>query len=165
MANGIIVDEFGTTDDPAVFAAGDVAAFWHPFYGLRLRLEAWRHAMNHGTVVGRAMAGVGKPYDDIPWFWSDQRGVNLQVAGLHDLSVTTVMRGAIGAASFAAFYLDAEGLVVGATGVNAAREVRAAQALIPLRRAVDAEVLADPRSNLQIQLRLSFDEARATMPN
>ena len=52
--NGIVVDARNTTSDPSIFAAGDVAAFWHPFYGRRLRLEAWRHAMNHGIAAGRA---------------------------------------------------------------------------------------------------------------
>ncbi len=149
VENGIVVDEFGRTDDPAIFAAGDVAAFWHPFYGRRLRLEAWRHAMNHGIAVGKAMAGAGQAYDDIPWFWTDQHGVNLQMAGMVELAASTVMRGTLGAASFAAFHLDGAGCVVAATGVNAAREVRAAQALIPLRRPVDAAELADPAGNLQ----------------
>ncbi len=147
--NGIVVDALCATRDPAIFAAGDVAAFWHPFYARHMRLEAWRHAMNHGIAAGRAMAGAGAAYDDIPWFWTDQHGVNLQVAGLPELGVRTVLRGDMAAPSFAAFHLDATGAVVAATGVNAAREVRAAQALIPLRRPIDAAALADPATNLQ----------------
>ncbi len=149
VEGGIVVDEFCRTEDPAIFAAGDVAAFWHPFYGSRLRLEAWRHAMNHGIAAGRAMAGRREAYADLPWFWTDQHGVNLQVAGLPERAASSVLRGAMGGASFAVFHLDAEGCVVGATGVNAAREIRAAQALIGLRRPADAAALADPSRNLQ----------------
>lgn len=147
--NGIHVDEFCRTDDPAIHAAGDVAAFQHPFYGRRLRLEAWRHAQNHGIAAGKAMAGAGAPYDDVPWFWSDQYDVNLQLAGLHEGTARTVYRGDPAGTSFAGFHLDAEGRVLAATGVNAPREIRAAQAMIPLRKPVDAAALADPSSNLQ----------------
>ncbi len=148
-ANGILVDELCRTDDPAIHAAGDVAAFQHPFYGRRLRLEAGRHAPNHRIAAGRAMAGKGAPYDDIPWFWSDQHDVNLQLAGLHEGAVRTVFRGDPAGTSFAGFHLDAESCVLAATGVNAPREIRAAQAMIPLRRPVDAAALADPAANLQ----------------
>ncbi len=149
VENGVLVNEYAATADPAVFAAGDVAAFFHPLYGRVLRLEAWRHAQNHGIAAGRAMAGDAKPYDDLPWFWTDQHGVNLQLAGLVDAAVTTVHRGDPACASFAAFHLDAAGRVVAATGINAPREVRAAQALIPLARPVDAAALANPATNLQ----------------
>ena len=147
--NGVIVDEFGATADPAISAAGDVAAFWHPFYQRRLRLEAWRHAQNHGVAVGRAMAGDPKPYDDIPWFWTDQHGVNLQLTGLPDNATQTIHRGDPTAASFAAYHLDANDHVVACTAINAPRDARAAQALIPLACKVDPAALANPATNLQ----------------
>jgi NADPH-dependent 2,4-dienoyl-CoA reductase/sulfur reductase-like enzyme len=146
---GIVVDEFGRASTPNVFAAGDVAAFWHPRYGRRLRLEMWRHAQNHGIATGRAMAGVPEPYDEIPWFWTDQHGANLQMAGLADGATTDVWRGAPGERSFTAFHLSDQGVVLAATGVNAMREVRAAQAMIRAGRPVDRAALADPASNLQ----------------
>jgi NADPH-dependent 2,4-dienoyl-CoA reductase/sulfur reductase-like enzyme len=146
---GIVVDEFGRSSVANIYAAGDVAAFWHPRYGRRLRLESWRHAQNHGIATGRAMAGVMEPYDEIPWFWSDQHGANLQMAGLLDGASTDVWRGATTGRSFAAFHLDAAGRVLAATGVNAMREIRAAQAMIRAGRPVDAAALADPAGNLQ----------------
>ncbi|MCW3474312.1 NAD(P)/FAD-dependent oxidoreductase [Limobrevibacterium gyesilva] len=146
---GIVVDAFGRTSAANVYAAGDVTAFWHPRFGRRLRLEAWRHAQNHGIAVGRVMAGGAAPYDDVPWFWSDQHGVNLQVAGLPAMAARTVLRGDETAPSFAAFHLDEGGCVVAATGVNAPREVRAAMALIAAGRPVDAAALADPKMQLQ----------------
>ena len=149
LDNGILVDEFGRTNVPGIHAAGDVTAFWHPTFAARLRLEAWRHAQNHGIAAGRAMAGQGAPYDDIPWFWTDQHGMNLQLAGLPHLATTTIWRGDRTAASFATFHLDAESRVVGATGVNAPREVRAAMSLIAKNVPVDPAQLADTSMPLQ----------------
>ena len=57
LEGGIVVDEFGRTSAPDVYAAGDVTAFYHPLFQRRLRLETWRHAQNHGTAVGKAMCG------------------------------------------------------------------------------------------------------------
>jgi NADPH-dependent 2,4-dienoyl-CoA reductase/sulfur reductase-like enzyme len=146
---GIVTDEFGRASAPNIFAAGDVAAFFHPLFQRHLRLESWRHAQNHGLAVGRAMAGSTEPYDDIPWFWTDQHGVNVQVAGLPDQTASTVLRGTMDAPSFAAFHLDAENRLVAATGVNAPREVRAAQSIIRARRPVDPAALADTKTPLQ----------------
>lgn len=146
--NGILVDAATRTADPAIHAAGDVAAFAHPLYG-RMRLEAWRHAMNHGAAAGRAMAGQDVAYDDIPWFWTDQFTTNLQMAGLADGTHSTILRGDPTAASFAAFHLNADGHVIAVTGINAPRDVRAGQALIPLRKPADPAALANPATNLQ----------------
>ena len=147
--NGIVVDAFGRTSADGVWAAGDVAAFWHPRLGRRLRLESWRHAQDHGLAVGRVMAGQSAPYDEVPWFWTDQHGRNIQVAGLPAEAARTVLRGGPTDASFCAFHLDASGRVVAATGVNAPREVRAAMALIRGGSPVEDAKLADPTVRLQ----------------
>jgi 3-phenylpropionate/trans-cinnamate dioxygenase ferredoxin reductase component len=149
LDGGIVVDEFGRTEDANIYAAGDVAAFWHPVLLRRMRLESWRHAQNHGIAVGRAMAGQAAPYDDIPWFWTDQHGVNLQFAGLAELAAATVMRGTMNDAAFAGFHLDGEDRVVAATGVNAPRDIRAAQSMIRAARPVDPAILGDVTVPLQ----------------
>ena len=149
VEEGIVVDEFGRTDAEGIFAAGDVAAFWHPGLGRRLRLESWRHAQDHGAAVGRAMAGAGEPYAPVPWFWTDQFGRNIQVAGLPADAVTTVWRGERSDPSFCAFHLDAAGRIVAATGVDAPREVRAAMPLIRSGAIVDPAALRDPAVRLQ----------------
>ncbi len=149
LDGGIAVDEFGRSSDPLIYAAGDVAAFWHPVLQRRMRLESWRHAQNHGQAVGRAMAGQPAPYDEIPWFWTDQHGVNLQLAGLPELAAATVMRGSMADASFAGFHLDAEDRVVAATGINAPRDIRAAQSMIRAAKPVDPTMLADTGVPLQ----------------
>lgn len=144
--NGILVDEYCQTSDPAIYAAGDVTAFPHPLFGRVLRLETWRHAQNHAIAAAKAMCGDATPYDDMPWFWTDQLGVNLQVAGLPADAATTILRSG---KDFAAVHLDADGVVMGATAANNPREIRAAMALIKARVQADPEKLADPAVGLQ----------------
>jgi NADPH-dependent 2,4-dienoyl-CoA reductase/sulfur reductase-like enzyme len=146
---GIVVDEFGRTGVSEIYAAGDVAAFWQPTLCRRLRLESWKHAQNHGIAVGRAMAGIAEQYDDIPWYWTDQHGVTIQVAGLPHEAETTVLRGHESAPSFSAFHLGPSGQLVAATGVNAARDVRIAIAMIEKGLSPDPAKLADTSVKLQ----------------
>ncbi|HEX5327569.1 MAG TPA: FAD-dependent oxidoreductase [Acetobacteraceae bacterium] len=145
---GIMVDELGRTDAPGIYAAGDVAAFLHPHYRRRLRLESWRHAQNHGIAVGRVMAGEALPYDDIPWFWTDQHGVNLQVAGLPAEAARTVVR-INQPPVFVAVHLAADDAVVGVTAAGSPRDIRAGTALIKARKPIDPVMLADPAVPLQ----------------
>jgi 3-phenylpropionate/trans-cinnamate dioxygenase ferredoxin reductase component len=140
--HGVLVDELTRTNAPGVFAAGDAAAFPHPLFG-RLRVESWRHAQNHGIAAGQAMAGAGKPYDDIPWFWTDQFGINLQVAGLPATAARTLVR-TDAPPAFVALHLAADDRVVGITAANAPREIRAGTALIRAALPVDAARAANP---------------------
>jgi 3-phenylpropionate/trans-cinnamate dioxygenase ferredoxin reductase subunit len=140
---GILVDAFGRTGMPSIFAAGDVASFWHPRFGRRLLIEHWRHALAHGAAVGRAMCGIMEPYDEIPWFWTDQHGVNLQVGGLPLAGTRTILRGSFAAGRFTAFHLAGDRLV-GATTVEEGGNMRAALALMRLDAPVDEQALADP---------------------
>jgi 3-phenylpropionate/trans-cinnamate dioxygenase ferredoxin reductase subunit len=149
IEGGIVVDALGRASTPEVFAAGDVAAFYHPVFGRRLRLEAWRHAQNHGIAVGKAMAGSTAPYDDVPWFWTDQHGVNLQVAGLPAEAARTVVRVDDPPRGFIAVHLAADDSVIGVTAANAPREIRAGQALIKSGKPVDVVRLADASVPLQ----------------
>lgn len=147
---GIEVDEFGRTSVTDVFAAGDVTAFFHPLFGRRLRLEAWRHAQNQGLAVGKAMCGDTTPYDDVPWFWTDQHGVNLQVAGLPADAARTIVRVNTPPKEFIAMHLTVDDRVIGVTAANAPREIRAGQALIKAAKPVDVARLADPTVPLQL---------------
>jgi 3-phenylpropionate/trans-cinnamate dioxygenase ferredoxin reductase subunit len=149
LEGGIVVDEFGCSSVPDVYAAGDVAAFHHPLFGRRLRLESWRHAQNHGIAVGKAMCGDMTPYDDIPWFWTDQHGVNLQVAGLPAEAEQTIVRANAPPSAFTAVHLAGDGSVIGVTAANNPREIRAGQALIKGRLPVDKASLADPSVPIQ----------------
>jgi 3-phenylpropionate/trans-cinnamate dioxygenase ferredoxin reductase component len=149
LEGGIVVDELGRTSAPDIYAAGDVTAFRHPLFDRRLRLESWRHAQNHGIAVGKAMCGDTTPYDDIPWFWTDQHGVNLQVAGLPADATETLVRANSPPNVFTAVHLGEDGSVIGVTAANNPREIRAGQALIKSRQPVDRQALADPTVPLQ----------------
>ena len=149
LEGGIVVDELGRTSAADIYAAGDVTAFHHPLFDRRLRLESWRHAQNHGIAVGKAMCGDTTPYDDIPWFWTDQHGVNLQVAGLPADAVTTIVRANTPPNVFTAVHLAADSSVIGVTAANNPREIRAGQALIKSRQPVDVAALSDSAVPLQ----------------
>jgi 3-phenylpropionate/trans-cinnamate dioxygenase ferredoxin reductase subunit len=153
LEGGIVVDEFGRTSAPDVYAAGDVTAFHHPLFDRRLRLESWRHAQNHGIAVGKAMCGDTAPYDDIPWFWTDQHGVNLQMAGLPADAAQTIVRANTPPAAFTAVHLAEDGSVIGVTAANNPRDIRAGQALIRSRQPVDPAALADTKVPLQQLIR------------
>jgi 3-phenylpropionate/trans-cinnamate dioxygenase ferredoxin reductase subunit len=149
LEGGIVVNEFGRTSDPDIYAAGDVTAFHHPLFNRRLRLESWRHAQNHGLAVGKAMCGETAPYDDIPWFWTDQHGVNLQVAGMPADAVRTIVRANTPPKAFTAVHLAEDGCVIGVTAANNPRDIRAGQAMIKARRPVDEAALAASATPLQ----------------
>ncbi len=149
IEGGIVVDALGRTSARDIFAVGDIATFFHPLFGRHLRLEAWRHAQNHGIAVGKAMAGGTAPYDDIPWFWTDQHGVNLQVAGLPAEAARTIVRVDEPPKAFIAVHLAADDSVVGVTAANAPREIRAGQALIKSGKPVDISRVADAAVPLQ----------------
>ena len=146
VQNGIVVDAFGRTSVAGIYAAGDVTAFPHPVFGRVLRLETWRHAQNHAIATAKSMCGEMVPYDDIPWFWTDQLGVNLQVAGLPADAARTVVRPG---KDFCAVHLDADGVVIGVTAANNPRDVRAGTALIRGRAKPDLAALADAAVPLQ----------------
>jgi NADPH-dependent 2,4-dienoyl-CoA reductase/sulfur reductase-like enzyme len=149
VEGGIVVDEFGRTSAPGIYAAGDVAAFWMPLLRRRMLLETWRHAQDHGTAIGRIIAGQVTPYDETPWFWTDQHGVNLQMAGTLEGVAATVIRGAIGVPPFSAWHLNAAGQLIGVVGIDAPRDVRAGQTLLRTRRPVDPALLADTSVSAQ----------------
>ena len=91
--DGIHVDAHLRTAAPGVFAAGDVAAQLHPFYGERVRVEHWGNALEQGAAAGRSMAGDPTPYDRLPYFFSDQYDVGLEYTGLARRWDRVVLRG------------------------------------------------------------------------
>jgi 3-phenylpropionate/trans-cinnamate dioxygenase ferredoxin reductase subunit len=143
VEGGIVVDARGRTSLPQIFAAGDVTAFWHPLFGRRMQLESWHHAQDHGGLVGRAMAGAEEVYEAVPRFWTDQHGVNLQVAGLPGEATETILRGERGGKSYTAFHLDADGIVVAVTAANNGHDMRPGIEFIRQRRRPDRDLLAD----------------------
>jgi 3-phenylpropionate/trans-cinnamate dioxygenase ferredoxin reductase subunit len=152
VADGIAVDDTLRTNDPHVFAAGDVCSFPHRLFRRRMRLECWKNAEDQARIVARNMLDRGETYSEVPWFWSDQYDMTIQIAGMPAFSVSTVVR-ETGSTSRVFFALDRDGVLVGASGVgNAseiARDVRAAQALIARRACVEPALLADRNAKLK----------------
>lgn len=160
VGDGIVVDEFGETTVPGIYAAGDVANHPNGFLGRTLRLESWQNAQNQAIAAARAMCGAPVPYNEVPWFWSDQYGVNIQLAGVPERWDDIVFRGDPGTGAFSAFYL-LEGRVVGVTGFNAAPDVRFGRKLIEAAAAVDAETLKNPDVKLKDLARKAASAATA----
>jgi 3-phenylpropionate/trans-cinnamate dioxygenase ferredoxin reductase component len=151
--NGIAVDGRLRTSDPHIFAAGDCASFPHPLYnGRRIRLEAWRNAFDQGAFAAKSMLGADEPYQAVPWFWSDQHDLNLQIAGLVDEGRETVVRD-LGDGALLLFHLAEDGRLAAASGVGPlgkiAREVRLAEMLIGKRAHPDRRALASPDVKLK----------------
>lgn len=93
IENGISVDRNLRTSDPDIFAAGDCCSFPSAHFGeRRLRLESWRNAQEQGTRVAAFMMGATDTSLSVPWFWSDQYDLTLQVTGLADGAVAMIRR-------------------------------------------------------------------------
>lgn len=141
--NGIVVDEFTRTADPAILAAGDCTNHPNEFLGRRVRLESVQNAMEQARAAAATLAGKLEAYRAVPWFWSDQYDFKLQMVGLSAGHDACVLRGdpATGR-SFAAFYLR-EGRLIAADTVNRAGDFAIAKKLVAGRLPLDAAALAD----------------------
>jgi 3-phenylpropionate/trans-cinnamate dioxygenase ferredoxin reductase subunit len=148
VEDGIQVDAALRTSAPDVFAAGDLAAAWHPFYDRHVRVEHWANALNQGPAAARAMLGDVVSYDRIPYFFSDQYDVGMEYSGYATEWDEVVFRGDREGGAFVAFWL-AEGRVVGGMNVNVWDVNEQVQALIRSRQPVDADALRDPDTPLQ----------------
>lgn len=114
-------DEHGRTSTSDVYAAGDVAAWWRPSLGRHVRVEHWTSAAGQGAAVARAILGEPEPYDEPPYFWSDQFGLRLQHVGYAEDWARVELDGDEG--SFVARYLDADGRTLAALAANRQSEV------------------------------------------
>lgn len=153
IENGIAVDERLTTSDPDIYAAGDCCSFPLPIYGgRRVRLESWRNALEQGVLAARNMLGTGKAVSAVPWFWSDQYDLTLQIAGLPDEGVRSVRRD-LSESAFILFHLDMGGRLVAASGIGrgnaVARDIRLAEMLIGKRATPDPSALMQPQVKLK----------------
>jgi NADPH-dependent 2,4-dienoyl-CoA reductase/sulfur reductase-like enzyme len=142
-SDGLVVDEYCRTTLEHVYAAGDVTNHYNPILGRRVRLESWQNAQNQAIAAARNIAGSPQPYAEVPWFWSDQLGTNIQMVGVAERGMEIVWRG-----ERLAFGL-ADGRMRLAVGFNMGGEIRAARRLIESRARVSAQRLADPAIKLK----------------
>lgn len=147
---GIVVDKNCTTNDPDIFAAGDCT--WHESReGVWHRLESVQNAIDQAKHAAAAMVGKPKAYNEVPWFWSDQYDLKLQIAGIARADDTRVLRGDPASRKFAVFHLR-DGAVAAVESVNAPVEYMTGRKLIAEGTHVPADRLADlsiPMKNIQ----------------
>ncbi len=148
VENGVQVDAALKTSAPGIFAAGDVASAWHPFYDRHIRVEHWANALNQGPAAARSMLGDQVSYDRIPYFFSDQYDVGMEYSGHATDWDEVVFRGDREGGEFIAFWI-ADGRVVGGMNVNVWDVNEHVQALIRSRRQVDLDALRDTDTSLE----------------
>jgi 3-phenylpropionate/trans-cinnamate dioxygenase ferredoxin reductase subunit len=144
--NGIVVDDHCRTSAPDVYAAGDCTNHPNPLLERRMRLESVPNAMEQARVAAANMCGGDKVYASIPWFWSDQYELKLQMVGFSADGDTEVVRGDMAANQFAVFYLK-DGKVIAADAVNSPKEFMICKQLIG--KPVPVATLEDPEADLK----------------
>lgn len=151
LDNGIVTNEFCETNIKNVFASGDVSNFYHPLYGKYMRLESYQHAQNHGISAGKNISGIKTEYSSIPWMWSDQFNLNLQLTGICDDYDEIVERGKNIDDGIIYFFLKNKN-IKGACGLGIAgkvgRDIRITTKLTEKNTIVDSSILSDQSQKL-----------------
>jgi 3-phenylpropionate/trans-cinnamate dioxygenase ferredoxin reductase component len=142
-ANGIVVDEYCRTSDPAIYAAGDCTNHPNIHYGRRLRLESVDNAFEQAATAAQNLLGTPTVHDKVPWFWSDQYDLKMIIVGLCQGHDTVVMRGSPASRSFSACYLK-NGEFIAIDSVNSPKDQMAARKLIAARAHPQPDKLGNP---------------------
>jgi 3-phenylpropionate/trans-cinnamate dioxygenase ferredoxin reductase subunit len=146
---GIVVDEDARTSDPAIFAIGDCTKRPLPFYGRMMRLESVPNALEQAKQAASAICGRPRPAPELPWFWSDQYDLRLQIVGLPFDAAEIAVRGDIAAGKFALFHLTEDGRVQCVEAVNASTEFMGGRRIIQRRKQLTAARIADLSVTMQ----------------
>jgi 3-phenylpropionate/trans-cinnamate dioxygenase ferredoxin reductase component len=147
-ANGIAVDEFLRTTDPAIFAIGDCAEYHNVFADARVRLESVQNAVDQAKCAAANIVGRSRPYRAVPWFWTDQFDAKLQMAGLSSGSDRTVLRGDLETRKFSVFYFKEDGLI-GVDSINRPADHLAARKLLATAARITSDQAADESFDLK----------------
>ena len=148
-AGAVFVDSHCRTWDENIYAAGDCTSFFSPHYERLTRLESVQNANDQARVAAANIAGHVSVYDVLPWFWSDQYDLKLQIAGLSQGYDEVVLRGdSATGRSFAAFYF-AQGRLIAVDAVNRPREFLLAKRLIAAKVSPDRNILQDETADLK----------------
>jgi 3-phenylpropionate/trans-cinnamate dioxygenase ferredoxin reductase subunit len=158
-SNGIVVDQYCQTSDENIYAAGDCSRHPNPIFGRHLRLESVHNAIEQGKTAAAAICGDPVAYAQVPWFWSDQYDVKLQIAGLTEGYDQFVMRGDPAARSFAAFYLQA-GKLLAVDAINSPREFMLGKKLIAAGAKFRLEELNDMQEDFKALATKALEAAK-----
>ena len=151
-SNGIDVDDYAATSDPDIYAIGDVSFHPNALTGRRLRLESVQNATDQARALAKTLTGTPTPYTAVPWFWSDQYDIKLQMAGLAEGFDTHVVRGDPGARSFSVFYFK-DGCLIAADSINAPADHMAARRILgQAKPALTPEEAGDPAFDLKTRM-------------
>ena len=140
--DGIVVDERCATSADHVYAVGDCTRHPNPILGRTLRLESVHNALEQARTAAANIAGTPTKYEQVPWFWSDQFDLKLQMVGMSQGYDAIVQRGSMDADDFAMFYFK-DGVLIAVDAVNRPREFMACRKLVPERPRIDPTKLAD----------------------
>ena len=143
VSNGVVVNRYAQTSDPDIVAAGDCTYHHNPIYDCRLRLESVQNANDQAKVAARTICNSKQAYNSLPWFWSDQFDIKLQIAGLSTGFDKVTIRGSTSSGrSFAAFYFKA-GKFIAVDAVNRPKEYMLGRKALTSGQGVNADRLAD----------------------
>lgn len=149
VGNGVEVNAFCQTSDLDIYAAGDVTWHFNPIYERHVRLESVPNATEQAKIVASHINGQPKPYNSLPWFWSDQFDLKLQIAGLSDGYDDLIVRGDIeNSREFAAFYFKGDQLLA-VDAVNSPREFMLGRMVLSKGKSLDKGVLVDETAELK----------------
>jgi 3-phenylpropionate/trans-cinnamate dioxygenase ferredoxin reductase subunit len=149
VENGIVVDEFTQTADPDILAVGDCSNHPSRLYGRCVRIESVPNAVGQARAAAATLCGKPQAYDGVPWFWSDQYDLKLQIAGLSQGYDGVVLRGSPESRCFTVFYLKDE-RIIAADAVNRPKDFMLAKRLVAARTALTSSAaLADDARPLQ----------------
>jgi len=145
--NGIVVNEFGQTEDKNIYACGDCTNHPNKILGRKLRLESVHNAMEQSKAVASSIMGLKEPYNQVPWFWSDQYDHKLQIVGLSGDHDEVIMRGSKSEQSFLLFYLkDKE--IIAVNAINSSKEFLISKKLVANKVRISSDIISDQSSNL-----------------
>ena len=147
-SNGILVDEFGRTEDSSVFACGDCTSHPNFYLNKNIRLESVHNALEQAKTVALSLLGKQEKYDQVPWFWSDQFADKLQIVGLSGDHDETVVRGFIEERSFMLFYLK-KGELIAVDSVNNPKDFLISKKLVANKLKISSDVLYDQSVELK----------------
>lgn len=145
---GVRVDELSRTDDPDIVAAGDCTLQQHALYDRTLRLESVPNALEQARAAASWLTGKPRPNRSVPWFWSDQYDLKLQMAGLSEGYERCVLRGNPASRSFCAFYLRQDRLLA-VDAINRPADFMLARRALAQPARLDVDALTDEKSALK----------------
>lgn len=148
VADGIVVDERCQTSNADIFAIGDCTSHPNGIYGRRIRLESVHNALEQAKTAASNIAGKQVRYCEVPWFWSDQYDLKLQIAGLSTGYDEIVIRGNPADRSFSCLYLQ-EGRLIAVDAVNAPRDFMQSKPLIAAHAEISTDALANADKSLK----------------